>query len=50
MAGDVVVATVEPRLTAVVAETTTWAAFPTLWASLLDEVYAVVRPRPELSP
>ena len=48
MAGDVVVATVEPRLTAVVAETTTWEAFPTLWAPLLDEVYAVVRPRPEL--
>src|SRR6478672_3227387 len=50
MAGDVVVATVEPRLTAVVAETTTWEAFPALWARLLDEVYAVVRPRPELSP
>jgi effector-binding domain-containing protein len=50
MAGDVVVATVAPRLTAVVAETTTWEAFPSLWAPLLDEVYAVVRPRPELSP
>jgi effector-binding domain-containing protein len=50
MAEDVAVATVEPRLTAVVTETTTWEAFPTLWAQLLDDVYAVVRPRPELSP
>jgi effector-binding domain-containing protein len=50
MPGDVAVETVEARLTAVVAETTTWEAFPTLWARLLDEVYEVVRPRPELSP
>jgi len=50
MAGDVVVTTVAPRLTAVVAETTTWEAFQSLWAALLDEVYTVVRPRPELSP
>jgi len=42
MAGDVVVATVAPRLTAVVAETTTWEAFQSLWAALLDEVYTVV--------
>jgi effector-binding domain-containing protein len=48
-AGDVVAATVEPRLTAVVAETTTWERFPELWRRLLDEVYAVVRPRPELA-
>lgn len=46
----VVAATVEPRLTAVVAETTTWAEYPTVWPRLLDEVYGVVRPRPELSP
>jgi effector-binding domain-containing protein len=41
-------ATVEPRLTAVVAEETTWERFPQLWPQLLDAVYAVVRPRPEL--
>ena len=46
----VVAATVVPRLTAVVAETTTWAEYPTVWPRLLDEVYAFVRPRPELSP
>ena len=48
--GDVEVATVEPRLTAVVARTTTWDEFPDVWRGCLDEVYAVVRPRPELSP
>jgi effector-binding domain-containing protein len=47
---DVEVAVVEPRLTVVVAETTTWDAFPALWPRLLDEVYAFVRPRPELGP
>jgi effector-binding domain-containing protein len=46
----VVVTTVAPRLTAIVARTTTWEEFRTLWPQLLDEVYAVVRPRPELSP
>jgi effector-binding domain-containing protein len=29
--------------TAVVAATTTWAEYPTLWPTLLDEVYAFVR-------
>jgi hypothetical protein len=43
-------ATVEPRLTAVVAETTTWDEYPAVWRQALDEVYGVVRPRPELSP
>jgi hypothetical protein len=33
----VVAATVEPRLTAVVAETTTWDEYPTVWRRLLDE-------------
>lgn len=42
-------ATVEPRITAVIAQTTTWAEFPGLWRELLDEVYAFVRPRPELA-
>jgi effector-binding domain-containing protein len=41
--------TVEARPTAVVAQTTTWAEFPQLWAPLLDQVYAFVRPRPELA-
>ncbi len=39
-----------PRATAVVALTTTWEEFPAVWASLLDEVYAVVRARPDLAP
>jgi len=41
--------TVEPRATAVVAETTTWAEFPQLWGRLLSEVYEFVRSRPELA-
>jgi effector-binding domain-containing protein len=40
---------VAARPTAVVAETTTWADFPRLWGRLLDEVYGVVRGRPELA-
>jgi effector-binding domain-containing protein len=44
------IATVPPQPTAVVVETTTWDAFPGVWPRLLDEVYAVVRPRPELAP
>ena len=39
--------TVAPRLTAVVAQTTTWKRFPEVWR-LLDEVYAFVRPREDL--
>ena len=42
----VAVTTVESRLTAVVAQTTTWEEFPGLWRRLLDEVYAVVRSEP----
>jgi effector-binding domain-containing protein len=41
--------TVDPRPTAVVAQTTTWAEFPSLWRELLDEVYGFVRARPELA-
>jgi effector-binding domain-containing protein len=40
---------VDPRATAVVAETTTWSEFPQLWARLLGEVYAFVRTRPDLA-
>jgi effector-binding domain-containing protein len=43
------VVAVEPRPTAVIAETTTWLAFPGLWKPLLDEVYAFVRERPDLA-
>ena len=42
--------TVAPRLTAVVAQTTTWADFPEVWRRSLDEVYALVRAREELAP
>jgi effector-binding domain-containing protein len=49
--GDSVrVVAVDPRPTAVVAETTTWPEFAALWPRLLDEVYAFVRPRDELAP
>ena len=40
---------VDPRRTAVVAQTTTWAEFPSLWGRLLGEVYGFVRGRPELA-
>ena len=41
--------TVEPRATAVVAETTNWAEFPRLWGQLLGEVYEFVRGHSELA-
>jgi hypothetical protein len=41
--------TVEPRLTAVVAQATTWSEFPTIWRSLLATVYEFVRGLPELA-
>ena len=47
---SVSVVTVAPRPTAVVARTTTWTEYPALWPELLNEVYAFVRPQPELSP
>ena len=40
---------VDPRPTAVVAQTTTWKDFPSLWGRLLGEVYGFVRSRPELA-
>jgi effector-binding domain-containing protein len=40
---DVKLARVAARPTAVVAVTTTWEEYPTLWRGLLDEVYAFVR-------
>ena len=50
MAAEAVrLATVEARLTAVVARTTTWEDFPKLWGRLLGQVYEFVRDRPELA-
>jgi effector-binding domain-containing protein len=34
---------IEPTPTAVVAETTTWAEFPSLWRPMLDKVWAFLR-------
>jgi len=40
---------VDPRRTAVVAQATTWADFPSIWGRLLGEVYGFVRGRPDLA-
>ena len=37
--------TVQAQPTAVIAETTTWEAYPGLWPRLLDEVWSMVRTR-----
>lgn len=37
-----------PRRIAAVPATTTWAEFPTLWRSLLDQVWAVLRSDPAI--
>jgi hypothetical protein len=37
--------TVRVQLTAVIAETTSWEAYPEIWPRLLDEVWSAVRPR-----
>jgi effector-binding domain-containing protein len=43
--------TVYAQPTAVIAETTSWEAYPALWPRLLDEVWSVVRPkRGEIAP
>jgi effector-binding domain-containing protein len=36
--------------TAVIAQATTWDAFPTLWKGLLDEVWAAVRSKNDITP
>jgi effector-binding domain-containing protein len=41
--------TVDPRPTAVIAQTTTWQEFPGVWGPLLDEVYRYVRKHTELA-
>ncbi len=40
---DVIVKTVEPTPTAVVAAATTWADFPAAWRPMLDRVWAFLR-------
>ena len=42
---DVSQLTVLPQPTAVIAETTSWTAFPGLWPLLLEEVWSAVRPK-----
>ncbi len=37
----------DPRPTAVIAQTTSWGQFPSLWPELLDEVYAFARSCPD---
>ena len=46
---QVSVVTVEPRPTVVIAQTTNWAEFPSLWSRLLDEVYGFVRTSPDFA-
>jgi effector-binding domain-containing protein len=43
MRHEVTLIDAQARPTAVVAATTTWEAFPTLWRGLLDEVWACLR-------
>ena len=40
---------IDPRPTAVVAQTTTWPEFRSLWGQWLGEVYGLVRGRPDLA-
>jgi effector-binding domain-containing protein len=44
---SVAVVDVQPRRTAVIAETVAWEDFPKLWRPILDEVYTFVRSCPE---
>lgn len=45
----VTVVGVQPRRTAVIADTVAWEDFPNLWGPMLDEVYAFVRRCPEFT-
>jgi len=47
---DVTEVTTLERRTAVIAETTTWRAFPGLWAELLEEVWTVARSHVGITP
>jgi hypothetical protein len=46
---EVTVVDVQPRRTAVIADTVAWADFPKLWGPMLDEVYVFVRRCPEFA-
>ncbi len=46
----VTVTTVDPRPTVVIAQTTSWEEFRSLWPKLLDEVYTFVRACPDFGP
>ena len=48
MAYDVTIERTAERPTAVVRANTTWREFPTLWRTLLDDVWAFLRARPGL--
>jgi effector-binding domain-containing protein len=48
--GEAVELTVDASPTAVIAEATTWDAFPQLWPALLSEVWATVRGDDEVKP
>jgi effector-binding domain-containing protein len=50
MSTSVTLATIDPRPTAVITQTTSWEQFPSLWPELLDEVYAFVRTCPDFAP
>ena len=50
MADDrVTLVEVQPRRTAVIADTVAWEDFPRLWGRMLDEVYTFVRQCPEFA-
>jgi hypothetical protein len=50
MPGDgIALVDLEPRRTAVIAETVAWEEFPHLWRPMLDEVYVFVRACPEFA-
>ena len=46
---DIALLEVEPRRTAVIADTVAWEDFPRLWRPMLDEVYVFVRQCPEFA-
>jgi effector-binding domain-containing protein len=50
MAYEVLESVVPAHPTAVIAETTTWDAYPTLWPRLLDEVWVAVRSATSVTP
>jgi effector-binding domain-containing protein len=47
VSGEVKLTTVDPMPTAVVAATTTWTEFPTLWGPMLDKVWSFLRAAPQ---